>query len=113
MFDVGFWELAIIFVAGLLVLGPERLPRVAAQIGQWVGKARRMARMLNTQLQDEMNSIDPRRIMDPPAPHRPAPDPGWSRPGVDELKADHPTPEDAPGSTEEPRPEPPPGNVQP
>lgn len=84
MFDVGFWELAVIFVVGLLVLGPERLPKVAQQMGQWAGKARRMARMLTTQLQDEMNAVDPRRIMDPPP--RQSPNPGYSRPGVDDLK---------------------------
>jgi Tat protein translocase TatB subunit len=65
MFDVGFWELAVIFVVGLLVLGPERLPKVAQQLGQWAGKAG-MARMLTNQLQDEMNAVDPRRIMDHP-----------------------------------------------
>lgn len=109
MFDVGFWELAIIFVVGLLVLGPERLPRVAAQVGQWAGKARRMARMLSTQLQDEMNAVDPRRIMDPPASHRPAAAPEWSRPGVDDLKPGNPPQDAAPGGTTES----PPGNVQP
>lgn len=82
MFDVGFSELVVIFVLALLVLGPERLPRVAAQIGQWAGKARRMARMLSTQFQEEMNAVDPRRIMDPP----PAATPDYSRPGVDDLK---------------------------
>jgi Tat protein translocase TatB subunit len=85
MFDVGFWELTVIFVVGLLVLGPERLPRVATRIGQWTGKARRMARILTTQLQEEANAIDPRRIMDP-APAR-SPEPAWNRPGVEDLKA--------------------------
>lgn len=85
MFDVGFWELAVIFVVGLLVLGPERLPKVARQMGQWAGKARRMAHVLTTQIQDEMNAVDPRRIMDPPTATRPPP-PAYSRPGVDDLK---------------------------
>ncbi len=86
MFDVGFWELAVTFVVGLLVLGPERLPGVARQLGQWAGKARHMARLLTTQLQDEMNAVDPRRIMDPPPREHPAPPPDYSRPGVDDLK---------------------------
>jgi sec-independent protein translocase protein TatB len=81
MFDVGFWEIAVIFVVGLLVLGPQRLPEVARQLGSWAGKARRMARVLTTQIQDEMNSVDPRRSMDPP----PAA-PSYSRPGMDDLK---------------------------
>ena len=43
MFDVGFWELVLLFGIGLAVLGPERLPKVAAQVGRWVGQARSMA----------------------------------------------------------------------
>ena len=111
MFDVGFWELAVIFVIGLLVLGPERLPQVARQLGSWAGKARRMARMLTTQLQDEMNAVDPRRIMDPP---RPAPSRAdYSRPGVDDLKPRDVDEESAYAAAEahpepEPEPDPPP-----
>jgi len=41
MFDIGFWELAIIGVVALLVIGPERLPRVARTTGLWLGRARR------------------------------------------------------------------------
>ena len=33
MFDIGFTELALIFVIGLVVLGPERLPTVARTLG--------------------------------------------------------------------------------
>lgn len=86
MFDVGLWELVVLFVVGLLVLGPERLPKVAAQLGDWAGKTRRMARILTTQLQEEINAVDPRRIMDPPAAKRSNPEPAWNRPGVDDLK---------------------------
>ncbi len=115
MFDVGFWELAVIFVVGLLVLGPQRLPKVASQLGQWAGKARRMARILTTQLQDEMNAVDPRRIMDPPAPKPPDPTPAWSRPGVDDLKPGNGAmSDDAPATAAvEPRAESSPGNAQP
>ncbi len=82
MFDVGFSEIVVIFVVALVVLGPERLPRLAAQLGQWAGRARQMARMLRTQFQDEIDAVDPRRIMDPPT----AATPSYSRPGVDDLK---------------------------
>jgi sec-independent protein translocase protein TatB len=40
MFDVGFAELLLLSVVGLLVLGPERLPRVARTLGGFVSKAR-------------------------------------------------------------------------
>jgi sec-independent protein translocase protein TatB len=55
MSGVGFWELVLLFLIGLIVLGPERLPRVANQLGSWVGQARRMTRVLKRQLEDELN----------------------------------------------------------
>lgn len=58
MFDVGFTELLVLFVIGLLTLGPERLPRVAAQLGRWMGKARRTAHQLRMQLEREMTMND-------------------------------------------------------
>ena len=99
MFDVGFWELAVIFVVGLLVLGPERLPGVARQLGSWAGKARRMARVLTTQIQDEMNTVDPRRIMDPPPPRAPE----YNRPGADDLTPRDVASEDAAPAAAAPR----------
>jgi sec-independent protein translocase protein TatB len=57
MFDVGFWELVVLFGLGLMVLGPERLPKVASQLGRWAGQARRMARNLTSQLQDEIEPV--------------------------------------------------------
>ena len=42
MFDVGFSEVVIIAIIALVILGPERLPKVARTLGFWVGKARRM-----------------------------------------------------------------------
>ncbi len=58
MFDVGFTELVLLFVIGLLILGPERLPRVATQLGRWMGKARRTAHQLRMQLEREMTMHD-------------------------------------------------------
>ena len=41
MFDIGFMELLVVGVLGLLVLGPERLPKAARTLGQIVGRVRR------------------------------------------------------------------------
>ena len=65
MFDIGFWELIFLFGLGLVILGPERLPRLAAQLGNWAGQARRMARSLTSQIRDELD-IDLRRPFNPP-----------------------------------------------
>src|ERR1043165_804673 len=54
MFEIGFTEILVISVLALVVLGPEKLPRVAAQIGKWVGRARAMARQFREQLEDEV-----------------------------------------------------------
>ena len=55
MSGIGFSELIILALIGLIVLGPERLPRVASQLGNWIGQARRMTRVMRRQLQDELD----------------------------------------------------------
>ncbi len=55
MSGIGFWELIFLFLIGLIVLGPERLPRVAQQLGNWLGQARRMTRVMKRQLEDELD----------------------------------------------------------
>jgi len=55
MSGVGFFELVILFMIGLVVLGPKRLPKVASQLGSWVGQARRMTRVLKRQLEEELD----------------------------------------------------------
>ena len=47
-------EILLIMVIALLVLGPEKLPKLAADIGRWLGRARAMARQLRTQLDQEV-----------------------------------------------------------
>ncbi len=57
MFDIGFSELLIVFVVGLLVLGPERLPHAAKMAGLWIRKIKRsintVQREINAQLDQE------------------------------------------------------------
>jgi sec-independent protein translocase protein TatB len=55
MFEVGFSEILLIVVIALIVLGPHKLPKLAADIGRWVGRARAMARQLSNQLNEEIN----------------------------------------------------------
>jgi len=53
MFHVGFSELVLLALIGLLVLGPKRLQTVAAQLGKWLGHARRTTTQLYRQLERE------------------------------------------------------------
>lgn len=43
MFDIGIWEISLILIIALIVVGPDRLPTLATTVGRWVGKIRRMA----------------------------------------------------------------------
>ena len=56
MFDIGFWELLVIAVVLLLVLGPERLPEVAKQAAFLVRKARQGMYRLRNEMQSELDS---------------------------------------------------------
>jgi sec-independent protein translocase protein TatB len=58
MFEVGFQELVLIALLALIVLGPEKLPKLAAQLGRWTGRARSMARNLRQQLEQEVSYDD-------------------------------------------------------
>lgn len=69
MFDIGFSEILVIFVLALIVLGPEKLPRVVREVGRWVGRARAMARQFQEQLEDEVDNDRNRTIR--PEPVRP------------------------------------------
>ncbi|RJS94252.1 Sec-independent protein translocase protein TatB [Salinisphaera sp. Q1T1-3] len=61
MFDIGFWELAVLAVIGLIVLGPERLPVVARTLGRWMGQARHYMSALTSELEKEVAADDIRR----------------------------------------------------
>lgn len=64
MFDIGFSEILVIFILALIVLGPEKLPRVVREVGRWVGRARAMARQFQEQLEDEVD-VDRSRTIRP------------------------------------------------
>ncbi len=84
MFEVGFTEIILILGIALLVLGPEKLPKLANQIGRWAGRARAMARQLRQQLDAEVSidaDLDPAARRPPGvAPEEPADRPDGPRP---------------------------------
>ena len=73
MFEGRFAELVVIFVLALVILGPEKLPKVVAEFGRWVGRARSMARQFREQLEEEVRLEEVRKAQKP-APVTPAAD---------------------------------------
>jgi sec-independent protein translocase protein TatB len=72
MFGIGGQELVLLMLIGLIVLGPERLPRIANQIGSWLGQARRMTRVMKRQLEDELDLNQSPTIQPPPVARQPS-----------------------------------------
>ena len=92
MFDIGFWELAVLAVVALLVVGPERLPQLVRDGGRWVRAARRFITETRYEIEreldvdpgrdfsrglaemDELMRIAPDRVPDTKSPRQPAAD---------------------------------------
>lgn len=62
MFDVGFSELCLIGLVSLLVIGPERLPKVARLAGFWLGKMRSMVASVKEEIKLELQAEELRQI---------------------------------------------------
>src|SRR5215831_18734336 len=54
MFDIGWSEFVLIAVVALIAIGPKELPGVLRMVGQWMGKARKMAAEFQGQFQEAM-----------------------------------------------------------
>jgi len=54
MFDIGFWEMALIAVIGLVVVGPERLPNAMRSVISWINTAKGMANSVKSELSQEL-----------------------------------------------------------
>lgn len=61
MFDIGFFEILVIAVVGLVVIGPERLPETVRTIGLWLGRLKRSLRETRTELEKQIGADDIRR----------------------------------------------------
>lgn len=62
MFDIGFTEMMLIAVVALVVLGPERLPKVAKQAGEWLGKLRRYVEDVKSDINRQMELDELRKL---------------------------------------------------
>lgn len=63
MFDIGFLELLLIGVVGLLVLGPERLPRAARTAGMWIGRLKRSVSGIQREINEQLKTEELRQTL--------------------------------------------------
>jgi len=62
MFDFGFSEMVLVAIVGLVVLGPERLPKVARQAGQWLAKLQRYVADVKSDINRQMELDELRKL---------------------------------------------------
>lgn len=63
MFEIGFWELVMVGVVALIVVGPEQLPGLARKAGFWLGKARRMIAEVKADVDRELHFEELRQTL--------------------------------------------------
>ncbi len=64
MFDIGFWELSVIGIVALIVIGPDKLPGVARTAGKWVGRTRRFVNQVKTDIDREIQQDELRKLLE-------------------------------------------------
>lgn len=64
MFDFSMGELAVIGVVALVVLGPERMPKVARTVGDWLGKAQRYVSQVKADINREMELAELKKLQE-------------------------------------------------
>jgi len=67
MFDVGFQEITLIGLIALIVIGPERLPRMARTLGLWMGKIRFYVNQVKSDIDREVRAQELKEMLDKPA----------------------------------------------
>lgn len=56
MFDIGFWEFALIGVITLIIVGPEKMPEIARTVGKYIGKAKKFVANIQTDIGEELEA---------------------------------------------------------
>lgn len=66
MFDIGFWEIMLIAVVALIVVGPERLPRVIRVTGLWIGKVNASIQSVRSEISRELRAEELKKAINQP-----------------------------------------------
>lgn len=64
MFDFSFWELTIVLMVALVVVGPDKLPILAAKLGRWVGKVKQMLTAVRSDIEQELKSAELKEMLE-------------------------------------------------
>ncbi|CAK0777988.1 Sec-independent protein translocase protein TatB [Gammaproteobacteria bacterium] len=64
MFEIGFWELVVVGIVTLLVVGPEELPGLARTAGAWIGKARYFLSGIKAEIEQELKTDELKRLVE-------------------------------------------------
>jgi len=64
MFDFSFWELAIVLMVALVVVGPDKLPILAAKLGRWVGKVKQTLTAVRSDIEQELKSAELKEMLE-------------------------------------------------
>ncbi len=64
MFEFGFWEIVLVLVVSLIVLGPERLPSFASSLGSAIKKIKDFANNIKTTIENESRLNDLKKIIE-------------------------------------------------
>ncbi len=63
MFDLSFWEIVVIGIIAVIVVGPERLPGMAYTAGKWITKVKRFVANARAEVESEFNTAELRKLM--------------------------------------------------
>jgi sec-independent protein translocase protein TatB len=66
VFDIGFWELLLIAIVALIVVGPERLPKLVRVTGLWVGKANASLQAVRSEISRELRAEELKQTLNKP-----------------------------------------------
>ncbi|MDH5216513.1 MAG: Sec-independent protein translocase protein TatB [Gammaproteobacteria bacterium] len=58
MFDIGFWEICLIGIVALVVVGPDRFPGMIRSVGYWMGRFRQIASNVKNEIQTEVDKAE-------------------------------------------------------
>lgn len=61
MFDIGFFEILVVAIVALVVIGPERMPETVRAVGLWVGRLKRSLRETRNEIERQIGADDIRR----------------------------------------------------